>query len=409
MVARWEYFEKIKSKAFIISLILTPALMLGFAIVPSLLALKDDTESRSIGIIDQNGSVMEVLKPRIEEKYKLKDGKPNYIIVPLEYAGDLQASKHNADALVLDEKLEGYLVIGQEVLKDTVFEYRSLNVGNIKVSERITRVLRDIIIEKKLTAEGLDLSLVQKLKSPIELKGIKLSKEGKEEVSGFEKVFFTSYGFVMMMFILVLTSGQMLVRSMLEEKSNRVVEVLLSSCSSMELMSGKIIGLCGLGLTQMALWGVIGIALSMKFGALPVTPDHLLLIFIYFILGYLFYAALFVAMVELVSTEKVAQLSTNYVTMLSVMPIMFAFAVLQNPNSTFATIMSFIPLTTPTMMALRIPIQMPATWEIVGTIISLTLSSVLMMWVAGKIFRTTILLTGKRPSLGEIITIVRTK
>ncbi len=409
MVARWEYIEKIKSKAFLISLIITPALMLGFAIVPSLLALKEDTESRSIGIIDQSNQVMEGLKSRIEEKYKLKDGKPNYILVPLEYTGDIQESKKKADALVIGEKLEGYLVISNEVMKDTVFEYRSLNVGNVKVTERLTRTLRDIVIEKKLKNEGLDLSLVEKLKSPIELKGIKLSKEGKEEVSGFEQVFFTAYGFMMMMFILVLTSGQMLVRSMLEEKSNRVVEVLLSSCSSMELMSGKIIGLCGLGLTQMALWAVVAIAGSMKFGSIPVSPDHIFLIFIYFILGYLFYAAVFVAIGAPVSTEQEAQQATSYVTMFLVMPIMFAFAVLQNPNSMLAKILSFIPLTTPTMMALRIPIQMPATWEIVGTITTLSLSSVFMMWAAGKIFRTTILLTGKRPSLAELINIVRMK
>ncbi|MBI3189890.1 MAG: ABC transporter permease, partial [Ignavibacteriales bacterium] len=149
--------------------------------------------------------------------------------------------------------------------------------------------------------------------------------------------------------------------------------------------------------------------MSLKFGSLPITLSHSLLTFVYFILGYVFYSAVFVTLGAPISTEQEAQQVTGYVTMILILPIMFAFTVLQNPNSMLAKILSFFPLTTPTMMALRIPIQTPYTWELIATIIILLLSSIGMMWIAGKIFRTTILLTGKRPSIMELVQIVRSK
>ncbi len=409
MVARWEYIEKVKSKAFIISLIITPLLMVAMGVVPSLLALKEDSDSRVIGIIDHSGQLTNDLNEFLAERYKLNNKKPNYVLLPIPFDGNLESSKKQADRMIMNEGIEGCLIIGRNILTDTLIEYRSQNVGNVKLTERLNRAVRDIVVEKKLRAEGLDPALVKKLTTSIDLKGIKLSKDGKEEEAGFESIFFTAYGFMMMMFILVLTSGQMLVRSMLEEKSNRVVEVLMSSCSSSELMAGKIIGLSGLGLTQIALWALLGAVMSLKFGSLPITMSHSLLTFVYFLLGYVFYSAVFVTLGAPISTEQEAQQVTGYVTMILILPIMFAFAVLQNPNSMLAKVLSFIPLTTPTMMALRIPIQTPDTWELVATILILLLSSVGMMWIAGKIFRTTILLTGKRPGIVELIRIVRAK
>src|SRR5262249_8426462 len=138
-----------------------------------------------------------------------------------------------------------------------------------------------------------DPGIVNELTQPIELRTIRLSKTGKAEESGFGEVFFTAYVFMMMMFFLVNTSGQLLVRSMLEEKSNRVVEVLVSSCSSQDLMTGKIIGLSGLALTQVSIWAIIGLAISARF-SIPLIPgSSALIMLIYFILGYLLYAAVF--------------------------------------------------------------------------------------------------------------------
>ncbi len=406
-VGRWEYVEKIKSKAFIISLFLTPALMVAIGVLPTLLATRADTESKIIGIIDQSTEVAQPLSRIVEERYKLPDGRPNYILRPIDHGPDLAAAKREADSLVLTDTLEGYVIVGKSIMSDTVIEYRSKNIGNIRVTENINSALRDVVVEKKLAAEGINPSVVKNLTRPIDLRTIKLTKAGKEEESGFGEVFFTAYAFMMMMFILILTSGQMLVRSMLEEKSNRVVEILMSSCSATELMAGKILGLSGLGLTQMSFWVLMGLILSLKFTIPMIPAGSLLLILLYIVLGYILYAAIFVTVGSPVSTEQEAQQITSYLVMILVVPIVFAFTVAQDPNAPLVKILSFIPLLSPSIMVMRIPNQMPSVGEIVGTLILIAATAIIFMRIAGKVFRTTILMYGKRPGLKELVRIVR--
>lgn len=203
----------------------------------------------------------------------------------------------------------------------------------------------------------------------------------------------------------MLTSGRL--KRYLHVAQNRVVEVLMSSCSANDLMAGKIIGLSGLGITQMLFWVIIGVAVAVKF-SIPMLPvPALLLILAYIVLGYLLYAAIFVAVGSPVSTEQEAQQFTSYLVMILIIPIVLAFSVAENPNSTLIKILSFIPLLSPSFMIMRIPNQMPALWEIVLTLVLVAVSVAVMMWVAGKIFRTTILSYGKRPSFGELIRLIR--
>ena len=408
-VARWEYIEKIKSKAFLISLFLMPMIMLAMGILPGVLAGRADTESKVIGVIDQSGELFQPLAKTLDERFKLPNGEPNYILLSIGTNGsaDTLQTKKLADSLVIANQIEGYLIIMPSYMTDTSVDYRTQNVGNFRVTERLTGTIRDLVVERKLRSKGLDPSLVKELTTPIELRTIKLSKSGKEEESGFEQTFLSAYLFMMMMFFLVTTSGQLLVRSMLEEKSNRIVEVLMSSCSARELMAGKIIGLSGLGLTQMGLWAIIGVAISLNFSVTLLSIPSALILVVYFILGYLFYAAIFVAAGSPVSTEQGAQQLTSYITLILILPIVLAIPVMQNPNSMMAKVLSFIPLITPTMMAMRIPIQMPSSVEIIASMIILALSAFVAMWAAGKIFRTAILVYGKRPGIGELLKLLQ--
>jgi len=409
-VARWEYVEKIKSKTFLITLFLMPIIMIGFGLLSGLLASQPDTGSKVIGIIDLSGAIGQPLAKYLEEHYRLPDGGPNYVLRPLEISEGVEMNqlKRQSDSLTANGEIEGYLIVGKSILTDTSVEYRSQNIGNLRVTERMSRAIRDLVIEQKLISQGLNPKLTKDLTRPIDLKTIKLSKSGKEEEAGFEKVFFTSYIFMMMMFFLVMTSGQLLVRSMLEEKSNRVVEVLMSSCSSTDLMAGKIIGLSGLGFTQIGFWAAIGIAISLNYAITMISIGSALLLLVYFVLGYLLYAAIFVAAGSPVSTEQEAQQITSYLTIVLILPIVLVIPILQDPNSLMVKVMTFIPLLTPTMMAMRIPIQMPSELEIILSIAILFFSMVGAVWIAGKIFRTAILVYGKRPTLPELFRILRT-
>ncbi|OLD74109.1 MAG: hypothetical protein AUI33_06485, partial [Ignavibacteria bacterium 13_1_40CM_2_61_4] len=321
-VARWEYLERIKSKAFIISLFLMPVIMVATGVLPTLLASRPDTESKVIAVIDQSGEFAGKLSRALAERFVLANGQPNYILrpIPAGPSGDAADARRPADSLVIAGEIEGYVILPKSMMTDTIVEYRSENIGNFKITERLTAVIREVITERRLRDRGFDPQVVKELTSPIELKTIKLSKTGQEEEAGFAQVFFTAYVFMMMMFFLVMTSGQILVRSILEEKSNRVVEILLSSCRPSELMAGKIMGLSGLALTQMGFWVAIGLAVSVKLSITLVPLGTAFLLGAYFVLGYLLYASIFVAAGAPVSTEQEAQQINSYLVLILVIP-----------------------------------------------------------------------------------------
>jgi len=192
-----------------------------------------------------------------------------------------------------------------------------------------------------------------------------------------------------------------------EEKSNRIVEVLVSSCSSMDLMFGKIFGLSLLGLVQISVWAVASTTVVLTAGIEGLPLDNLWLMVVYFVLGFFLYASMFVALGSLASTEQEAQQMTGYLSMFLTLPLVAAIVVSQNPNSPILTGLTMIPFLTPSLMLIRLPVLTPPVWEIVVTLVELTACILAMIWIAAKIFRVGILLTGKRPSLDEIARWIR--
>jgi ABC-2 type transport system permease protein len=401
-IAKWEFVEKVKTKAFLISLILTPILMVVFGVVPGLLASKPDEKPVVIGIIDETGRILEPLSRRLDEKYQLPGGEPNYIVRNLGGEGSPQQIRTNANKMIADDEIEGYFYIPASVFDSGKVEYRAENVGNFRVQERFARTIEEVVMEQRAINQGYDPAVLKKLLTDIDVKSIKVTAEGEEKESGFLQTFFSSYVIIMMLMFLVLTSGQLLIRSVVEEKSNRLIEILMSSCSANDLMVGKIVGLSGLGILQVMLWAAIAFGISVKFGTSLFQVESFLIALVYFLLGYLLYAAIFVAAGSPVTTEQEAQQITSYVSLMLIFPVVLAMPVMQNPDSTIVKVLSFIPIFTPSFMVMRLPIQMPALWEILGTIFVLILSVWGMMWAAGKIFRTAILVYGKRPTLGEL-------
>jgi ABC-2 type transport system permease protein len=406
-VAKWEFMEKIKSKAFLISLVLMPVIIVLFAVIPGLLATKPDDRPLAIGIIDQTGMLFEPLKATMEEKHKLPDGRPNYILKDLRADGDIPQLKLIANQMIANGEIEGYFLLPRTVLDSGRIEYRAKNVGNLRIERRFSKAIEDHIVEIRLSKQGYDVRSVKGLLAEIDIASIKISGKGEETESGFREVFFSAYIFIMALMFLVLTSGQLLVRSVVEEKTNRVIEVLLSSCSSTDLMVGKILGLSSLGFVQIGLWGVIGIAVSMKTGGSFFLTENLLLSAVYFGLGYLMYSAIFVGAGSPVTTEQEAQQLTSYLSLVLVFPIALAIPAMQDPDSMLIKVLTFVPILTPAFMLLRIPIQTPPTWEIVVSIVVLVVTTAVLMWAAGKVFRIAILVYGKRPSISQLVRWIR--
>ncbi|RPI73224.1 MAG: ABC transporter permease, partial [Ignavibacteriales bacterium] len=198
-------------------------------------------------------------------------------------------------------------------------------------------------------------------------------------------------------------SGGMLIRSLVEEKSNRLIEIIISSCTPNELLTGKILGLSALGLTQIFIWIVLGITLT---GSAVVPPEafrNVIPILIYFILGFIFYTSLFVGIGSIVTSEQEAQQITTYLSFLLVLPIIFVLPALENPDALYIKILSYIPFTLPSFMMLRLNISPIPEWEILSTFLIMIISIYLMISISAKIFRIGILSYGKRPTLKELV------
>jgi ABC-2 type transport system permease protein len=401
-IAKWEYLEKVKTKAFIISLILTPAIIILFSIVPSLLISKEDDSTKMVGFLDRSDLYFYDFQDELE-KYLLDDKQPNYILLNL---NDREKSeeelKAEADANTFEGTYDSYLYVKNGGTDSLTVELRSKGLANFRDVARFSESFDNVRINQKAKKEFIDPDLVEFFKSSVEINQIKIEKDGKEGDTNFEAVFFSSFIFILLLMMMVIYSGQMLVRSLLEEKSNRIIEILVSSCNPNELLAGKVFGLSALGLTQILIWMIIGISLA---GTAIIPLDafkNILPMLVYFVLGFIFFTTLFVGIGSIVSTEQEAQQITSYLSIILVIPIVIVFPAMQNPDSMLIKILSYIPFTTPSVMLLRLNIAPISTLEIVLTIVLLIASTYITIRFSAKIFRIGILAYGKMPNLKEL-------
>lgn len=407
-VAWWEFIERVKTKSFLIGLFLTPGIMVLFAAGPAL--LKDSlehTDSQRVAVHDASGIVFDSLEASLALSPTLDNGRPRYTLERVEAAGrSVEEIKADLDSALLRDAVVAGIVIPADAADSHRVEYRSKNVSDIEGISMLERRISRIISEYKIAHAGLDPARVRDLNRSTDMRTVRISEKGEKE-SGFLESFGLSYVFLIFMLIMILSSGQMLVRSMVEEKSNRIVEILVSSCSPMDLMFGKIVGISMLALVQVLFWTLIGVTLVYAAQLSNLPLENLWLMILFFFLGFLFYAAVFVAFGSLASTEQEAQQITGYLSMLLMLPIVIAFIATQSPNSPLLVVLTMVPLITPQMMFVRLPITTPPTWEIALSLVVLVSSIIIVTWIAAKIFRTGILLTGKRPGITEILRWIR--
>jgi ABC-2 type transport system permease protein len=403
LTARWEYLEKIKTKTFLISLFLTPAIIIGFVLAPTLISSNQEDTTKAIGVIDTSGIYFRPLLNNIE-KYKLSSGQPDYVLINL--AGknkDFARIKMNADESIISGQIEGYLLIREYTDDSCRVEYRSKNTGNFKDLALLKEAFNNARIELKLSKEGINPALMNFISNPVNISPVKIEKVGVESSSDFLVLFFSSLIFAILLMMMVISSGGMLIRSLVEEKSNRLIEIIISSCTPNQLLTGKVLGLSALGLTQVFVWTLIGALLA---GAAIIPQEafnSILPIFLFFILGFVFYSAIFIGVGSIVSTEQEAQQITSYLSMAMILPIAFALPAIQNPDSAFVHILSYIPFTIPTIMILRFNIGPVPVWEVLVSIFIMIASIYISIAAAGKIFRVGILSYGKRPALKEVL------
>lgn len=407
-VARREYLDRVKKKSFLIGTVLGPVLMAGMILVPGLIFRYTPERQEHITVVDLSRSLYDGLEEALPDtlaggvrKYKLRE--------VMASTADLDAVKQRLNAEVETDIIDGYLVVPVDITEKGKATFYGKRVGNIKSITRINSALSDVVIARRLSDAGMDYDAVSGMVRRVDL-DTKMLKEGEEREGSFDLLYVSSFIFIMMLYMTILLWGIAVMRSIIEEKNNRVIEVLLSSLKATDLMGGKILGVGSVGLTQYAIWALFAVFLSVYgmslglFSQLSVfSPTTLVFFIVYYLLGFLFYATLFASIGSVCNTDQEAQQLQTPVVMCLVFTILIPVAVIQSPDGAFATVVSMIPFFAPIVMFMRINILTPPAWQIALSIAILIVSILISGNLAAKIFRVGILMYGKRPSLPEII------
>lgn len=412
-VIRREFIERVRTKWFWVGTILGPLLMIGIIAFQILLAKRAGGE-RHIVVVDATSTAF-----------------GQYVVaqlgsaVPRFHPRRVQARAGIADSLfgeVVDKRLDGFLLISDSTLEHGTAEYRGSNVSSLSDMEQLESTLRRLIFAARLERQGIDTLVVQQAEIPVRLAEHKISGSKLTGESG-SQAFFTGFGMAILLFVAILMYGVNVMSSVLEEKTTRVVEVLISSLRPFQLMVGKVIGAGAVGLVQITVWITSakllsgfrqGVGGGVAAGATPVgfqfpqIPTATLLIFaVYFVLGYFLYAAIYAAVGAMSSTESEARQAQVPVQLLLMVPYISFFTLLNDPNSPLAVWMTLIPFWSPIATPVRWGATQIPIIELVSSLAILLASVLFVTWIAARVYRVGILMTGKRPNLKELVRWVR--
>jgi ABC-2 type transport system permease protein len=414
LVFKREYLTRVRTKAFIISTLAVPLFMVLFLGVPVMLATRQTRHAMKIVILDEAGGMAPLVAGSLDRK--LPSGKPAYQIVQtLENLSSKKESEARAQlwAEVNQDKLDGFLIIPKGVLDGAGAAFHTRNPGNVDLSEALRQALDDAVIARRLKERGIQVGDVQALVRAVPLTLVKVTKEGEVEEKG--QTFAVAIVMMFLLYMTILIYGVQTMQSVQEEKSTRVVEILVSSIRPFHLLTGKLTGVGGVSLTQILIWATLG-SLVGAYGASVVAtldptssiphiqiPWAVLAYFvIYYLLGYFLYASLYAAVGAMVSSNEEAQhLATPINLLLAFTPIMLVF-IIQRPNSTASILLSLVPFFAPVLMVLRIGLQTPPFWQIALSLLLMILTTAGLTYLSAKIYRVGILMYGKRPSGAEL-------
>jgi len=411
VVARREYLERVRSKVFLVGTILGPALMGAFMILPGALMDRQRGQPLRVAVLDQDGRI----GPAVEESLRGRRvlGMPRFVLEPAG-SGAPKDVEARLKQRVLGGSLDGFVLLPTDALTSSRAEYYGKNVSNVMDIQLVDKAVEEALIGLRLAEAGLAAERVKDLTRKPSLTTIRLTEKGAREDRG--GTFLLSLVLMMMLYTSVIMWGTALMNGVIEEKTNRVVEVIVSSVSPWRLFAGKLAGVGGAGLTQFAVWalslallglfaGAIGAASGLQvpdLGGLAMASFVLL-----FLLGYFLYGSLYMAIGASVNTQQEAQGLVIVALAPLVLGVAFFPVVLGSPDSRLSVVLSLIPFFAPLLMFLRIVAVTPPGWQLVLCGVLMALSIAALNWAAARIYRVGILMYGKRPTLPEILRWVR--
>ena len=435
IIAEREFNERVRKKSFIITTILMPIAFVAIMFVPALMMNISSDEKKEIIVVDQSGMVGERLQDDGQMMFSLSDK-----------GFDTLKEENN--------EVFGILVIGEDVATNPsnlqLFTYES---STINIESAITEQVRNIIEAEKLKQYNIDDldRILGEIKTPVSLQVKQLNESGEAKDSSAILNIALAYVFGFLIYMFVFLYGNMVMQGVIEEKSSKVMEVMVSSVKPFQLMMGKILGIAAVAITQFMIWVVFILVVgagamsllggdellaaaqasaamdpamaSMSGAEMSLDKDAAALIntitdpgylvrilggfLLYFVGGYLLYAAMFAAVGSAVDNEK----DTNNLQLPITIPLILALFVMmsamQEPNGPLAVWFSMIPFTSPIVMMVRLPYGVPDGFWISVLLLSGTFLA--MVWLAGKIYRVGVFMYGKKPTLGELLKWARYK
>lgn len=414
IIAR-EYNQRVRKRTFILTTLLMPLLFIGLMAAPMLLAKMSMDKAKEIAVIDHSG----IVAPELQNSSRL-----TFKVITDTYEQAKIDTAYNA--------YFGFLVIGKDIMTNSsdlnLYSYES---ATIDIENDITDQIDNILETRKLQSYDIENlgQIMEDVKTSVKISTFQIDETGAEKESSSLASMGVAYvaGFMIYMFIFLY--GAMVMQGVIEEKSNRVVEVIVSSVRPYELMMGKILGIAAVAMTQLMIWSVLligfgmlapalmggggdaaaGADMSAKMGSLMTNLTDVWFIakvmggfILFFIGGYLLYSAMFAAIGSAVDNVADTQQLQMPVTIPLVLGLIVMLNAMKEPNGPLAFWFSIIPFTSPIVMMARIPYGVPV-WELILSVVLLYGSFIGMTWVAAKIFRTGIFMYGKKPSIKEII------
>jgi ABC-2 type transport system permease protein len=410
-IARREYRARVRNKAFIVMTLFVPLLMGASFAVPMLTRAR--TSNLRLAVLDVGTGLGSALAERLRTIET-----PHIVISETATVSSASAtSRERFNAAVRDRTLDGYLVIEANQAAPVRVQYFARETGNPVLLQELRRAVQSVALSRLLV--GINSDEVQKIQQ-LDLNIVTVS-DRDERRGGVGPALASTMALAMLLYIAVLINGQGMATAIVEEKSSRLIEVILGAVTANEFMTGKILGVLGSGLTQLGIWilvAVVAIAQALPalvigsgvsgFDLSTVLNTRVIFYFaIFFSLGYLLYSVLFaVVAVTCTSTEELGQ-SMMAAVLPMVAALMVALSVIANPSTTTTRVLSLIPFFTPLVMMARVNVLMPPLWEIWLGIALLAASAAVASWAASKIFAYALLMTGKRPNLPELLHVIR--
>ncbi|MBO6574744.1 MAG: ABC transporter permease [Rhodothermales bacterium] len=424
IVAKNEFLTRVKSKAFIITTLLGPIILIGFFAVVGLVTVQSmEGTQRTVSVVDETGLLYDRLEARESDSYRFVEA--------TEPADSVRAD-------VLRGSIDGYLVIPSGILDGAgEVEYFTVDGGIGSVFQRgLERAVEGVVEDARLDRAQITPEVREILNNRVRVNTVMLTSEGEEAGdAGAYAIIGFILGFLIYMAMLIY--GSVVMRGVIAEKSTRVVEIIVSSVRPFELLMGKVLGIGAMGVVQMVVWagmmaaGTIGagaivalfadpaslnlpdtatqeeVLAAVDFQPPQLNPEVFIWFVLFFLVGYLLYASLFAAIGSAVEHEQEAQGFLIPVMMPIIISIMFISPIVEEPNSTLALVLSMLPFFSPVPMVVRVAVTDVPLWQVGGSFLLMVGAFLGAIWLSARIYRVGVLMYGKKPSIKDIMKWIR--